>query len=351
MEKEKEELLKNIEVLTLYTGTYGRKRCTCSCIGCTQGNIDKLSKKYQGNIEQIKTIIKYLPNLKTAYILGNPDISVDTAFCNKAAKEFIKNNIKVMFSTSGYNGLETIKELTKEIEPNNIEYISFSIDTLNNKKLQYLKGNKKINIQDIENAIKYCKEKRITVKIQPTLWEINQNDYKNIINHYSNMGIKWFTFHAGSFETINNETVLRHIKPTKWIKIVEEINEIAKEKDLKAKAPRIFIEEKEDKIYKKKQKMYCKQGGKDLQIWLCENGIKATVCPILTAVYPEYIFDLEKENIKLVDQCNEECIVCDKCIDKHLKNESIGNKGREFLIYNKKIHNICRYYADRIKYG
>ena len=348
---DKEDLLKNIEALTIYTGTYGRKKCTCSCIGCTQELISNKIKQYQGNIEQIKTIIKYLPNLKTAYILGNPDISVDTSFCNQVAKEFIKNNIKVMFSTSGYDGLNTVKKITAGIDKENIEYISFSIDTLDNQKLQYLKGNKKINIEEIEKAIKYCIEKDITVKIQPTLWEINQNDYKKIIDRYSKMGIKWFTFHAGSFETINKENPLKHIKPEKWMKIVEDIDNIARKKDLKAKAPKIFIEEKEEMVYKEKQKLYCKHGGKDLQVWLCEEGIKATVCPILSAVYQEYIFDLEKEDIKLVDKCNEGCIVCDKCIDKYLRNESIGNKGKEFIVYNKKIHNICRYYANRIKYG
>ena len=33
----------------------------------------------------------------------------------------------------------------------------------------------------IYEAIKYCLDKKIVVKIQPTIWEINQNDYKEII--------------------------------------------------------------------------------------------------------------------------------------------------------------------------
>ena len=42
----------------------------------------------------------------------------------------------------------------------------------------------------------------ITIKIQPTLWEFNQEDYREIIEHYLKIGIKWFTFHAGSFEAL-----------------------------------------------------------------------------------------------------------------------------------------------------
>ena len=110
---DKGELLKKVETLTLYTGTFGRKKCTCSCIGCTQESYGRRHKDYQGTLEEIKTIIEKLPNLKEAYILGNPDVSVDTKFCNEAAKEFIKNGRNVMFSTSGYNGIDTIKKLTE----------------------------------------------------------------------------------------------------------------------------------------------------------------------------------------------------------------------------------------------
>ena len=81
---DKVSLLEKVEELTLYTGTYGRRRCTCSCIGCTQESYGRRHKDYQGTLEKINVIVKKLPNLKNAYILGNPDVSVDTEFCNKA---------------------------------------------------------------------------------------------------------------------------------------------------------------------------------------------------------------------------------------------------------------------------
>lgn len=157
---DKIELLKNVKSLTLYTGTYGRKKCICSCIGCTQESYGRKHEDYQGNLEEIRKIIDILPNLEEAYILGNPDVSVDTKFCNLAAKEFIKYGKKVMFSTSGYNGIEVIKTLIEGIDSKNVQYISYSIDSLDNKKLQFLKGTRKINIEEIDKAICYCKEKR-----------------------------------------------------------------------------------------------------------------------------------------------------------------------------------------------
>ena len=349
---DKSQLLKKVKSLTLYTGTYGRKKCTCSCIGCTQEIYGKRHNEHQGTLEQIKKIIKKLPNLEEAYRLGNPDVSVDTNFCNLAAKEFINHNKKVMFSTSGYNGLEVAKKLTEGIESKNIKYISYSVDTLNNKKLQFLKGNKKINIEEIDKAIQFCVNKKIPVKIQPTLWEINQNDYKEIIEHYLKLGINWYTFHAGSFEALSEENiVLNHIKPEKWRNIVKEIDKIGSRNNLEIKIPRIFLNDKENKIYEKEQKEYCKKGGDGLQIWMQEDGLKATFCPILAEVNSKYIFDIETEEVKLINNESNKCMVCGKCLDKKLRDNSIKKDGKEFLLENEIIHNVCRYYSSEINYG
>lgn len=349
---EKSNLLKRVKDLTLYTGTYGRKKCTCSCIGCTQERYGSRHEDHQGTIEQVKVILQKLQNLENIYILGNPDVSVDPEFCNLAAKEFIKHNKKVMFSTSGYKGKEIVKKLIEGIDPINIQYISYSVDTLNNRKLQFLKGTKDINIGQIDEAIQFCMDKNITVKIQPTLWEINQDDYREIIEHYSKFGIDWYTFHAGSFEAlVEQKIVLNHIKPETWRRIVKEIDAIAMEKKLKIKVPRIFLNTEEYKKYQIENKVYCQNGGADLQIWMQKDGIKATFCPILAEVYPEYIFDLEKEETNLVHNEKNACIVCGKCLDEKVRNMSIHKNGKEFFLKNEILHNVCRYYSNKRKYG
>ena len=349
---DKTKLLENVEVLTLYTGTYGRKKCTCSCIGCTQESYGRKHEDFQGNLGQIKTIIEKLPNLQDAYILGNPDVSVDTEFCNQAAKEFIKHGRKVMFSTSGFDGVNVIKKLTDGIEAKDISYISYSIDTMDDKKLQYLKGNKNMQIKEIDKAISYCIEHGITVKIQPTLWEINQDDYKEIINHYEKMGIKWFTFHAGSFEALESSKIpIKHIKPNKWREIVKDINKIARERDLKLKAPKIFLNTEENVTYLKNHKVYCQNGGRGLQIWMQKDGLKATFCPVLSEICPGYTFDLEKEEAQIIEKKNNYCLICSKCIDENVRQQSINREGTTFFIDDEILHNICRYYSDKIKYG
>ena len=347
-----ENLLEKVTDLTLYTGTYGRKRCSCSCIGCTQESYGKRYEDFQGTLEQMDVIIKKLPNLKNIYFLGNPDVSVDTEFCNLAAKKVIEHGKKVMFSTSGYNATKVLEILLDGIEPKNIEYISYSVDTLNIDKLRYLKGNKDISIEEIEKAIQYCNENKIKVKIQPTLWDINQDDYKDIIEYfYEKFNIDWFTFHAGSFESLQGREIpLKHVSLEKWREISKEINNIAKEKKLKILVPKIFLNEEEYREYKENAKIYCSNGGNGMQIWMQKDGLKATFCPLIAEIRPDdVVFDIEKEEPKLLKN-NNECPVCTKCIDNEIKKQSINKIGKEFFVQKEKIYNICRYYSYREDY-
>lgn len=64
-----------IEGLTLYTGSNGKKGCTCNCVGCSQEKYGNEHPNYQGTIEQVKDILKIAPNIKRTIILGNPDWS------------------------------------------------------------------------------------------------------------------------------------------------------------------------------------------------------------------------------------------------------------------------------------
>lgn len=345
-------LLQKVTDLTLYTGSNGQRKCTCKCPGCSQKEYGLKHEEYQGNIEQIKKIIQYLPNLKNAYILGNPDTSVDAKFCNVAAKEFIKNNINVMFSTSGYEAEKTVEELTKDIPAEKIKYISFSVDSIKKETMKKLKGTDKISLEQIEKAIKYCKKKKIPVKIQPTLWEINQDDYKEIIEYfYDKYNLKWFTFHLASFEGIKGKEnyILKNIKPQKWEDIRKEIIKIAEQKKLKVLIPKVFLNDEEYLNYKA-ENSYCYTGSSGLQIWLEKNRIKCTVCPIHTGIEEKFCFNIEDENIKLENEISD-CLCAPFCISNELKEKSIEKKGYTFKEENgKTYHNVCRYYADRVNY-
>lgn len=345
----KENGLEKVTDLTLYTGTNGKDRCTCKCIGCTQGGgILKGKERHQGRIEQIRTIIKKLPNLQNAYLLGNPDVSVDTDFCNIAAKEFIKNNINVMFSTSGYKALTTLKKLISGLDTKFIKYISYSIDTLDTEKMRFLKGTDKLDLREIEKAISICKEKDIPVKIQPTLWEINQTDYKEIINNfYEKFDIRWYTFHAGSFEALRKKDVaLKHVKPQEWRIITKDIQKIAKEKGLKIVLPRIFLDRKEMEECQKNIHTYCANGGTGLQIWLEKDFIRCTYCPVLAEIHPEFTFSIEESTANFINK-NGVCIATSCTLDKNLTAKTANANGRVFKNEKEDLYNVCRFYSIR----
>jgi len=199
----------------------------------------------------------------------------------------------------------------------------------------------------------YCKEKNIRVKIQPTLWSINQDDYKEIIEYfYEKYKIDWYTFHSGSLEAfVDKDIPIDHISPQKWNDISKNLLDIAKEKKLKIQVPKIFLDENAYMDYTNNYKSYCNYGAKGIQIWLQEDGIKATFCPILAEIAPkDIIFDLENEEPKLVETKDEHCIVCSKCLGKNLKKESINQQGYEFATSNGFLHSVCRFNSYREDY-
>ena len=126
-----------VKFITLYTGTKGYHNCYCKCPCCTQKNIND---NYQGQIEQIEELFNKFKSIKQMYILGNPDPLVDVNFCNEVSKLSILKGANVCYSTSGVGGLARIKQLIQGIDIQKIDYISFSIDSINPQKMSMLKG-------------------------------------------------------------------------------------------------------------------------------------------------------------------------------------------------------------------
>lgn len=150
---------------------------------------------------------------------------------------------------------------------------------------------------------------------------------------------------------MDKKIVLNHIQPEKWRNIVQDIESLANRKNLKIKVPKIFLNDKEHIKYQSENKIYCQNGGEGIQIWLQKDGIKATFCPLLAEVYPQYVFDLVNDDTKLIKGKENNCVVCGKCLDKKVINKSINKDGKEFILENEVIHNVCRYYSEKRKYG
>lgn len=299
----------NIGCATVYTGTNGRKYCTGNCRFCSQAGHPLSERPYQGTLEDIRETIRALPNLKEVYLLGNPDPSVDTDFCNEAAKLFVENGCKVMFSTSGWGGKQTMEKLLDGISPSDVKYVSFSVDSLIPETVKFLKGIS-LPLEVVEEGISYCIERGFSVKIQPTLWDVNQDEAQKLIRYFlDKYDIRWFTFHFGSMQTYRGKEN-HHVSARGVRKLHDEIMELAQELGLDCKIPKSILTKDEYKDYIDKYTTHCTDKKPyDLQVWLTSEGPKAAYCSVLPSVCPEMaVFDLSTED--RVAPCGPDCKQC-----------------------------------------
>ena len=340
--------MKKITGLTLYTGSFGKKGCTCKCEGCSQEKYGKQHGFYQGTMEQVEKILSIAPNIQRAILLGNPDISVDAEFVNRVAKYFIARGIRVRFSTSGFNAVETAQTVLADLDTEYIDYYSFSVDSLEPEKELLLKG-RVIPLVEIVKAIKMCDDMGVRIKIQPTLWEINKNDYVEIIDFFYGLGVRWFSFHSGSFETFDDKKhLLKHISPWEWRDIQRDIGEICNQKRIKLHMPYLFLTEEEMKKYVESNGERCvPKQLLNTQIWLEEDYMRTTHCPLLREhqVF-EYDFNTcDKSRMDYSISVDGYCPVAAQCLGKKLTERSVEKKGHMFqLSTGEKLYTVCRFY-------
>ena len=276
-----------VKLVALYTGNKGYKFCTCKCPCCSQKNV---GGNYQGTIEQVNTLLDIFTGLTYLYLFGNPDPTVDTEFCNEAARVAIKRGKNVSFSTSGVGGLKKIKQLLYNIPTEVVGYVSYSIDTVNPEKMSMLKGVKYPWNNAIE-GIKWTIRNGYKTKIQPTLWSSNYEDVYSIIEYISKLGVDWFSFHIGSIEN-NNLPTHNHLTVEQMKFVHAQIDKAAKEYGVHVECPTIYSECGNNNP----AKWYC-MNPDICYNWLAflkENGVYATHVPILSEFDDKYCYDITK---------------------------------------------------------
>lgn len=287
--------LKNVKYVTLYTGGKGQANCVCKCPCCTQkGPIDT----YQGTIDQMKEVLDIFPNMHQLYLLGNPDPAIDTDFCNQASLMAIDKGANVCYSTSGVGGLKMLRNLLNNIKSNNVDYISFSIDSVNPEKMSMLKGIKYPFDNTIE-GIEWALKEGFKVKIQPTLWSCNYQDAYAIIDYFSKIGVKSFTFHVGSVEKANIETH-QHLTIEQIRNVQQQIDEITKMHPVHVTCPVMYPTCGEND----NSKWYCMNLNNcdNMLVFLKENGILGTHIPIASEIDERFIYELKPNTPINIDE-------------------------------------------------
>lgn len=345
------KIRKGLTSLTIYTGSNGRKGCVCKCEGCSQEKYGSQHPFYQGTLQQIYDVLYAMPDLKRAIILGNPDPLVDVDYCNKISKILVAHNVNVRYSTCGFRALEFVQRISDGVDVGKIDYISFSVDTVDEDKLRRMKK-QKISLNEIKEAIYWCKAHNIRTKIQPTLWTTNYEDYKEIIDYFMEAGNDWFSFHAGSFETLPENIDQEHVDPWKWVDLRKRLGEYCYCNNLSLHMPLLFLTDEEFVEYQKERGERCQPGKlRNTQIWL-ENGyIRTTHCPLLNEVY-DFHYNLYDDFDKVFEiEVPEDgyCPIAPRCLGEKLRNRSINGRGHLFEEEGKeRLHSVCRQHNYRV---
>jgi len=313
--------LNEITKIGLYTGSHGKKECTCNCKGCCFGNNRLKHTLHQGTPDQIQELLNLLPNLKSVLIFGNPDVSVDPEFCNYAAKLLQSCGIIVAFNTSGYGGRETLKTVLNGLNFNMVRFVDFSLDTLDNKNLTILKGTTRITVEIVLDAIKYCTDNGIPTGVKPTIWQTNiDDDWNNYYSFLKNSGVSRFKFHFGSIEGVNEN--VEHVSLSK----ISEFK--SKYKDL-GMIPQLLLTESEYATFNTKFKPRCLSGNGPVSVFLGNDGIKGTVCTSYSAISSAFVADLKNGCVPLLNGNFSTCPSAENALG--------------FVKYENR-YPVCRYY-------
>jgi len=309
----------NVTAIGLYTGTKGKQGCTCNCLGCCLGAYGDHNSDYQGNESQLQEMIRLLPRLEKALIFGNPDISIDTEFCNKVAYTLQQRGVIVAFNTSGVGGKKVLETLLNGLNYNMVRFIDFSLDTLDECKLSLLKG---INysLETIIEGIEYCNSIGITAGVKPTIWTVNMNDdweqYRQFLKRINVSRIK---FHFGSLEGVNDKVA--HVPESKILEIKARFKDVGI-------IPQLLLTGEEFNAYSHGFKPRCFGTG-PLSVFFEREGIKATFCTSYSAVHSGFTTELRDNNLAIIPRCDKKCPV---------SHNSLGFESDE-------LHAVCRYYA------
>lgn len=315
-------MYETVTTVALTTGSNGKKGCTSKCKGCYLGVYSSQKPMYQGNIKQIYELVDLLPNLNLVIIMGNPDPSVDTTFCNDTARYLQSRGIEVIFNTSGFGGLATTKKLLQELDPKMVRHMDYSVDSLDSNISKQLKG-VEIPLSGIVEALEYCNSLGIPTRIKPTIWPVNKGeDWLAFKKFFIGHNVSKISFHFGSIEGVNAN--IMHVGEKDMIKIRNEIMHYKI-----GTIPYLLLNDCEYQEYIDNFTPYCQRATRPLIVYLESDGIKVTSsCQVSSCMSPsDHIFDINKKNISPLDK-KDACPIAYK---------SLGYES-------KTLHHVCRFY-------
>lgn len=203
--------------------------CNLNCLFCCiNDNYHGQKSISKDNSDIILNSIKKEFDIDTIFIMAN-EPTTQPELSNHIIKYAIKNNIKIKIVSNGFAPINTYKKMLLNICPKDINKITISLDSMNEKIHNFIRNNDKSFLNTIR-TIKFLKDNHYNIRIQMTICDIN---YSTIIDSVKELNSKYninnFAFHCMSVSDRAKKNGLNHINAFTWRKLVTDLFALKKE--------------------------------------------------------------------------------------------------------------------------
>lgn len=331
--------------------------CLFCCINDDYHSIKSVSQK---NSDIILDNIKRCFDIDTIFIMANepttqPDLS------NHIIKYAIKNNIKIKIVSNGFASINTYKKMLANIRPEDINKITISLDSMNEKIHNTIRNNYK-SFSNAIRTIKFLKDNNYNIRIQMTICDIN---YDTIIDSVKELNCKYnitnFAFHCMSVSSRAKKNGLNHINAFKWRSLITNLFLLKKELNNieEFSIPIIAMTENEllrlyfgnnikmfKKFMERKPLKLCPAiNGNNIYLKADNEDVFISRCQILFDNIGEYSFkfDYNKENfIKKTEYSDYNVITNSKTLCPVILTELNSKKDYEEDEFGNRLYYVCR---------
>ena len=145
---------------------------------------------------------------------------------NHIMRYAIKNNIKIKIVSNGFAPIDIYEKMLDNIHPKDINKITISLDSMDEKKHNLIRNNDK-SFSNTIRTIKYLKNNNYNIRIQMTICEINYDTIIDSVKQLnSEYGITNFAFNCMSVSDRAIKNGLNHLNAFKWRKLVTKLFEL-----------------------------------------------------------------------------------------------------------------------------
>jgi len=197
--------------------------CNLNCLFCCI-NDNYHGKKFisKENSDIILNNIKKDYDIDTIFIMAN-EPTTQPELSNHIIRYAIRNNIKTKIVSNGFAPISTYKKMLENINPKDINKITISLDSMNEKIHNRIRNNNKSFLNAIR-TIEFLKNNNYNIRVQMTICDVN---YDTIIDSVKELndkyGINNFAFHYMSVSDRATKNGLNHLNAFKWRYLVSDL--------------------------------------------------------------------------------------------------------------------------------